>query len=132
MPEQIINAIAVMYDNPSGFVQTPDGPTAAFPTTAGVLQDDTLASFLFVIVVDYVLRQSVDNIDHYGLLLGRRCGRLSYKHLTDLDYADDLALVAEQITSAQGASCFTRERRSESWSHTQRKKDGMHAYQSRP
>ena len=51
--------------------------------------------------MDYVLRQSVDNINHYGLLIGRRSGRRSYKHLTDLDYADDLALVAEQITSAQ-------------------------------
>ena len=72
----------------------------AFPTTAGILQGNTLAPFLFVIVVDYVLRQSVDNINHYGLLIGSRSGRLSYKHLTDLDYADDLALVAEQITSS--------------------------------
>ena len=93
VPEEIINAITV-------FVQTPGGPTEALLTTAGILQGDTLAPFLFVIIVDYVLRQSVDNINRYGPLIGRRFGRLSYKHLTDLDYADNLALVAEQITSA--------------------------------
>ena len=58
VPGEIINAIPVMYDNRSCFVQTPDGLTGAFPTTAGILQGDTLAPFLFVIVVDYVLSQS--------------------------------------------------------------------------
>lgn len=51
--------------------------------------------------MDYILRQSVDNINHYGLHIRRPSGRLSYKYLTDLDYADDLALVPEQISFAQ-------------------------------
>ena len=34
VPEEI--AIVVMYDKPSCFVQTPDGPTEAFPKTAGI------------------------------------------------------------------------------------------------
>ena len=46
----------------------------------------------------YVLRQSVDRINHYGLHIGRLSGRLSYKHPTDLN---DLALEAEQIMSVQ-------------------------------
>ena len=99
--EEIINAIAVVYNNPSCFVQTPGGPTELFATTAGILQGKTLPPFFFVIVVDYVLRQSVDNINHYGLFIGLRSSRLSYKHLTDLENGDDLALVAEQIMSDQ-------------------------------
>ena len=44
-----------------------------------------------------MLRQSIDTINHKG----RRFGRSSNNHLTDLDYDDDLVLVAEQITNAQ-------------------------------
>ena len=35
--EEIVNAIASMYDNPSSFVQTLDGPTKEFFTTTGIL-----------------------------------------------------------------------------------------------
>lgn len=90
-----------MYENPTNFVRSHDGPTKEFPTTAGILQGDTLAPFLFVIVVDYALRQSVDTIRDKGLMVGRRSGRQSGKYITDLDYADDVALITEHITSAQ-------------------------------
>ena len=83
--------------------------------------------------MDYVLRQSVDNVNHYGFHIGRRPGRLSYKHLTDLNHADDLALVAEQITSSAQELLVSLE-------HAATKvglifnaeKDKMHAYQSKP
>ncbi|KAJ3609506.1 hypothetical protein NHX12_024027 [Muraenolepis orangiensis] len=83
VPDEIVKAIAIMYDNPSCFVQSTDGLTKEFFTTAGILQEDTLASFLFVILVDYILRQSLD-IDH-----------------TNLDYVDDIALTADQLCDAQ-------------------------------
>ena len=51
-----------MYDNPSSSVKTLDGPTNEFFTTTGILQGDTLAPYLFVIVVDYLLRQSIDTL----------------------------------------------------------------------
>ena len=57
IPEEIVNAIAIIYDNPSSFVQTLDGRIKEFFTTTGILQGDTLAPYLFVIVVDYLLRQ---------------------------------------------------------------------------
>ena len=91
-----------MYDNPTSFVQSIDGPTKEFLTTAGIIQGDTLAPFLFVIVVDYVLRQSADTMSDKGLTIDRRSGRQSQKHLTDLDYTDDVALLtAKLISSAQ-------------------------------
>lgn len=101
IPEQTVKAIAIMYENPTNFVQSRDGPTKEFPTTAGILQGDTLAPFLFVIVVDCALRQSVDTIRDKGLVVRRRSGRQSGKYITDLDYADEVALIAEHITSAQ-------------------------------
>ena len=67
--EEIVNAIAIMYDNPSSFVQTVDGPTKdlEFFTTTGILQGDTLAPYLFVIVFDYLLRQSIDTLKSKGI-----------------------------------------------------------------
>ena len=47
IPEEIVNAIAIMYDKPSSFVQTLDGPTKEFFTTTGILQGETLAPYLF-------------------------------------------------------------------------------------
>lgn len=70
IPKQIVNAISIMYNNPTCFVQSHDGPTNEFPTTAGILQGDTLAPFLFFIVVDYILRKSLDKISDKGFMQG--------------------------------------------------------------
>ena len=63
-------------------------------TTTGILQGDTLAPYLFAIVVDYILRQSVDIINYQGLdVKPNKTTRDRSKFLTDLDYADDIALI---------------------------------------
>ena len=66
IPDKIITAIKVLYTeyiinhsynqwrNNRGFY------------SAGILQGDTLASFLFIIIVDYVLCMSVDTISNKG------------------------------------------------------------------
>ena len=91
-----------MHNNPSTFVDSPDGSTKQFVTTAGILQGDTLAPFLFVIVVDYILRQSIDCLDSKGLgIKPTQSRRLKSKHLTDLDYADDIAFTADRLQDAQ-------------------------------
>ena len=38
IPEEIVNAIAIMYDSLSSFVQTLDGPTKEFFITTGILR----------------------------------------------------------------------------------------------
>ena len=60
IPDQIIAAIKVMYTGTYSTVLSTDGETSSFRILAGILQGDTLAPFLFIIVVDYVLRISVD------------------------------------------------------------------------
>ena len=55
LPDKIIAGIKSMYDNPETYVLSPNGATDSFFTTAGILQDDTLAPYLFIVVVEYVL-----------------------------------------------------------------------------
>ena len=52
--DTIIDTIKVLYTDTSATVLSPDGETEAFDICAGILQGDTLAPFLFIIVLDYV------------------------------------------------------------------------------
>ena len=102
IPEPIITAIKVLYTNTKALVITPDGETQPFDISAGVLQGDTLAPFLFIIVLDYALRTSLDNNNTLGLLIKKRHGsRQPAQYLTDLDFADDLAITAESVSNAE-------------------------------
>ena len=52
----------ILYRNTKVKVRSPDGDTEYFDIVA-VLQGDTLAPYLFIIGLDYVLRTSFDKID---------------------------------------------------------------------
>ena len=102
IPDKIISAIKVLYTNTSSTVLTSDGETPAFSISSGILQGDTLAPFLFIIVVDYVLRMSLDTISDKGLeIKPRRSSRHPAKYLTDTDFADDIALISNSLVNAQ-------------------------------
>ena len=61
-----------------------------FDIIAGVLQGDTLASFLFIICLDYVLCTFVDKIKNLGFTLTKyRSSRHPSITITDADYADN-------------------------------------------
>ena len=53
IPPNLLRAIESMYSGTKARVTTEDGDTEQFDITAGVLQGDTLAPFLFIIVLDY-------------------------------------------------------------------------------
>ena len=102
IPTKIINAIKVLYSNTKSTILTPDGETEHFDILAGILQGDTLAPFLFIIVIDYIMRMSVDKIKENGLLYQpRKSSRYPALHITDADFADDIALLADNLTNAQ-------------------------------
>ena len=67
-----------------------------------MLQGNTLAPFLFVICLDYLLRISVDKCNEYALTLELvRTRRFSNKKITDADYADNLTLLSDNSYNAQ-------------------------------
>ena len=65
-----------------------------------MLQGDTLAPYLFIICLDYVLRTSIDNIRENGFELTKKISR-RYPAKTIADYADDVALLANTPNQAE-------------------------------
>jgi hypothetical protein len=79
-----------------------DGDTDFFDILAGELQGDTLAPFLFVIILDYVLRTSLDKNSECGFTLTERLSsRNPANKLTDVEYADDLAITSDTVLDAE-------------------------------
>ena len=100
IPTTVVNAIKVMYNDTSATVMTQEGQTDPFTIKTGVLQGDPLAPFLFIVVLDYALRTSITS--NVGLTLKRRRSRRHpTESLSDLDYADDIALLEDHISAAQ-------------------------------
>ena len=82
----------------------PDGDTDYFDITAGVLQRDTLAPYLFIICLDYELRTSIDLMKDNGFKLAKeRSRRYPAQTITDVDYADDIALLTNSPAQAAGS-----------------------------
>ena len=62
LPKETIAAIMMPYRNTKIKVCSLNGDTDYFDIVAGVLQGDTLAPYLFIICLDYVLRMSIDKM----------------------------------------------------------------------
>ena len=79
-----IYIIAILYRNTKVKVRSPDGDTEYFDIVAGVLQGDTLAPYLFIICLDYVLRTLIDKIRENDFeLTKKRSRRYPAKTITD-------------------------------------------------
>ena len=101
IPEETASAIMMLYENSRSMVRSPDGDTEFFEVLAGVLQGDTLAPFLFILCLDYALRTSVDSHTELGFTLEiSRSPRYPARVITDVDYADDIALLSDTIEEA--------------------------------
>ena len=55
LPKKTVTAIRILYKNTKAEVHSPDGDTDYFDIVKGVLQGGTLASYLFIICLDYEL-----------------------------------------------------------------------------
>ena len=101
IPKETINAIMILYTNTRAMVRSPDGYTPFFDITTGVLHGDTLAPYLFIICLDYIMRTSIDNNSQYGLTLTeRKSSRYPAFTITDVDYADDIAITTNNVKEA--------------------------------
>ena len=100
--KETIAAITIFYRNTKVKVRSPDGDTEYFDIVAGVLQGDTLAPYLFIICLDYVFRTSIDKIRANGFkLTKKRSRRYPATTITDADYADDIAILANTPDQAE-------------------------------
>ena len=100
--KKTVAAITILYRNTKVKVRSPDGDTEYFDIFAGALQGDTLAPYLFIICLDYVLRTSIDKIRENDFELTKKSSRrYTAKTITDADYADDIALLANTPNQAE-------------------------------
>jgi hypothetical protein len=121
IPEKIVKAIRVLYDNSSSRVSVNGELSDPFNISTGVLQGDVLAPFLFIIVIDWVCKPLADN---YGYLTHkgtsndasgrnmRSTTRKVNRRLNDLSFADDIALLENDNTQAQKQLDLMKERAS--------------------
>ena len=73
--EETVYAIIMPYKNTRSMARSPDGDTPYFEITTGVLQGDTLMTFLFIICLEYILKMSLDNNRELGFTLTERKSR---------------------------------------------------------
>ena len=80
-------------------VRSPDGGTDYIDIVPGVY---TLAPYILIICLDYVLRTSIDKIKENGFMLTEeRSRRYPAKAITDTDYANDIVLLANAPAQAE-------------------------------
>ena len=92
----------MLYRNTKVKVRSLDGDTDYFDIVAGVLQGDTLAPYLFIICLDYIIRTSIDKIKENSFKLTKESRRrYPAKTITDTDYADYMVLLANAPAQAK-------------------------------
>ena len=102
LPKETVAAMMILYRNTKVKVRSPDGDTEYFDIVSVVLQGNMLAPYLFIICLDYVLRASIDKIRENGFeLTKKRSRRYPAKIITDADYADDIAILANTPNQAE-------------------------------
>ena len=96
MPAKIVDSIGILYDDTEAI--TADGDIEFFRIFAGVLQDETLAPFLFIIALDYALREATREVLTVFPLTTRQTFHHPATYITDFD--DDLALTSNYLEEA--------------------------------
>ena len=102
LPKETIVAIMMLYKNTKVKICSPDGDTDFFDIDAGVLQGDTLTSYLFIICLHYVLRTSIDLMKENCLTVEKATSRrYTAQTITDAENADDIAILANTRALAE-------------------------------
>ena len=91
----------ILYQDTCSMVRSPDGDTDFSDISAGVLQGDTLTPYIFIICLNYILRKAPDKNNELGFTLAKRKSkRYPAMKITNADYADDLAVLADVLKDA--------------------------------
>ena len=65
IPYKIVSAIKVLYEGSTSRVLLDGKLSEEFKLSTGVLQGDVLAPFLFIIIIDYVMKNSEKKLRIY-------------------------------------------------------------------
>ena len=103
IPDKYVNIFKALYKDSACCIRMGNRNTRMFNITTGVRQGCVLSTFLFLMVVDFIMRKAINN-PMFGIEWGT--GRLA-----DLDFADDVG-IAEQNTRwiAKNVGQYTRDR----------------------
>ena len=102
IPNKIVDLIDLLYSKTKAQVLTPDGLTEIFDILAGVMQGDTLAPYLFIIVIDYCMTEALIKHPDIGFTITpAQSRRIKAIKLADTEFADDIALLTDSIVDMQ-------------------------------
>ena len=132
IPDKLVKAVLKTYEGTKARVLTPDGEMEKFEIQAGVLQGDNLAPYIFAIMLDYCMKQAIgDEQEILGSPVeGRRSRRTPTVVISDLDFADDIALISDEIAQAHELVLRVEKEAAEIGLHLNETKDGIHGIQS--
>ena len=77
-----------MYLNSSSCIKTKNANSEFFNIETVARQGCILSTFLFLLVIDFILKNAIDNTEH-GIKWNNQ------QHLADLDFDDDIVLIAK-------------------------------------
>ena len=97
VPEKYVSILRALYLHTSGRVRAYGRLSASFSITSGVRQGCPISPFLFNFAIDDVLRRAFDGLVGSGVEL------LPGSRVTDLDYADDIAVLGDDARVVQQA-----------------------------
>ena len=75
LPKETVAAITILCRITKVKVRSSDGDIEYFKIVAGVLQGDTLAPYVIIIYLDYVLRTAIDKIRENSFELTKKRSR---------------------------------------------------------
>ena len=90
-----------------------------FEIVLGVRQGRILSPFLFIIVINFVMRRTMDKSE-YGIVWQKQ------NRLTDLDFADDIAIVAGEENVCQEMTTKVEEQSAQVGLNISREKNEGH------
>ena len=100
VPDPAVVVVMQLYHGSTAVVSTRFGLAETFHTTSGVLQGDTLSHHLFILLIDYIPRQSLVDEDLFTLkpANGRRHPAVTF---TAFAYADDVSITSDSASGAE-------------------------------
>ena len=102
---ETVDAVMSVYYGATAAVKSDGDISEYFNLGVGVLQGDTLAPYLFVLVIDWIMRKSVPDAQ-LGFCVREHVGTRSRftspaVFVTDLVFADDIAVLSSSASNMQ-------------------------------